>query len=148
MKILDIKSAAETSVDHQDLLGCVREICQASAEALHCTARRANNPQIERAMTRVKLERQRLVRRLPGQENQADVAALVGDTCASYRAYCSSGQLRNEELRGLIELDREVAQALRGVVRDITATTTALKLSAVLAEFQMSSDELRADIER
>lgn len=129
-------------------MGGVRVICQASAEALQCTAQRARNPQIERTIRRIKQERQRLVQRLPEQENPAELEALVGQICARYRAYCHSDTLHDEELRGLVELDREVAQALRKVVRDITATTTALKLSAVLAEFQISSDELRLDIER
>lgn len=147
MKVVDLSNNQSSIERDETLAGCVRAICEASADALSCTANRVNNPQIQRTVHRVEQERLRLAARLKGEGDEQDVRSSVGETCQNYRAFCSAGSLEPAELESLVQLDHEVAQALRNLVRDVTETEMTLKLSSVLAEFQMTSDELRADIQ-
>ena len=146
MKVVDLNKAKDTVKLDDQLAGCIRAICEASADALSCAAHRVKNPQIQRTVNKVEQERLRLAASLQGDGHEQEVRATVGRICQKYRALCRPGNLDPDELENLVKLDHQVAQDLKGLVREVTETDVTLKLSSVLAEFQMTSDELRADI--
>lgn len=146
MKVVDLNNASDITQADEQLAGCIRAICEASADALSCAAHRVRNPQIKRTVHKVEQERLRLAASLKGDGDEQEVRATVGPTCQQYRDFCQPGNLDPVELENLVNLDHKVAKGLRGLVRDVTGTRLTLKLSSVLAEFQMTSDELRTDI--
>ena len=146
MKVVDLNNETQSIEPGEQLAGCVRAICEASADALSCAAQRVKNPQVKRTVHRVEQERLRLAASLQGDGDEQEIRSTVGPTCQTYRAFCKPGCLDPAELEQLIQLDHKVAQRLRTLVREVTETEMTLKLSSVLAEFQMTSDELRSDV--